>query len=273
MNAIIKDAIPNVFKYTDFRAFMRDHIEYHKQHRGISYRNFSVKAGFASASYLQQIISKKRKVSRASAQSIAQAFQLEPIASRYFMELVQSDVEGREVSEAAKRLRILSSHQVVDDDEFFGSWLIPVIWELASVQDARLTLDYIFQSLDGKATYESIQAALDFLLTKHFLSPTDKLHIYKQNLMIPDPSNDTECLRLQAQHKQFLELARRAMSHKQSVREFQNLTIAIPKAKIPIVKEKIRDLIKDLQLDLAIAPDAEIVYHIQLCAFPVTKKI
>ena len=266
---------PDIFCYRDYRLFMRDFVAAKKAQRGLSYRYFAAKAGFSSPSYLQQVVQGKRRLRRESAAQVVAAFHLSAAASKYFLLLVElaaaASPEERAATEMQlERLAAYASSRQVTDSGFYGSWLNAVIWELATVQGFILTTDRAHARLRGLATKKQIGDALRFLLANGYLVPTDTPHVYRQGSVLLDPMNHQECVELQNFHRAFLELAVREISGDRSLRELQNLTIAIPRTKIPLIKERLRQLTKDLQADLAGCADAELVYHVQLCAFNVT---
>ena len=66
--------MPNIFNYQDYRKFLGDYYEEKKaSNSAFSYQNFSRKAGFASKSFVFNVINGRKNLSRASVVKMCQA--------------------------------------------------------------------------------------------------------------------------------------------------------------------------------------------------------
>jgi uncharacterized protein (TIGR02147 family) len=81
--------MPNLFKYNDYRKYLSDiYTEKKAKTPGFSYQNFSKKAGFASKSFIFNVIQGKKNLSKASIVSICEAIELTNTEATYFENLV-----------------------------------------------------------------------------------------------------------------------------------------------------------------------------------------
>jgi uncharacterized protein (TIGR02147 family) len=69
--------MPNIFNYQDYRQFLGDYYEEKKaMHPSFSYQSFSQKAGFASKSFVFNVIKGKKALSRNSVVKLSIAMNL-----------------------------------------------------------------------------------------------------------------------------------------------------------------------------------------------------
>lgn len=100
--------------------------------------------------------------------------------------------------------------------------------------------------------------------------PTGEPDRYVQAAIQHEVVNDVRRIDEQRARMRFLELAKHRLTDDVDEREFQSVTIAVPLAKIPVIKERIRGFIEDLWAELDGAASPETVVHILACAFKVS---
>jgi uncharacterized protein (TIGR02147 family) len=90
---------PNIYRYDDFRTFLKDAFNYRKEQDGdYSYRKFAKDAGIANPGYLLDVIVGKRTLSDNAAQKTVTAFELNEAEGEFFKLLVdfgQSKKDGK----------------------------------------------------------------------------------------------------------------------------------------------------------------------------------
>ena len=80
---------PNIYRYDDFRAFLKEAFQYRKERDGdYSYRKFAKDAGIANPGYLLDVIVGKRTLSDNAVQKTAAAFGLNEAETEFFRLLV-----------------------------------------------------------------------------------------------------------------------------------------------------------------------------------------
>ncbi|MDB5047068.1 MAG: hypothetical protein JWO30_139 [Fibrobacteres bacterium] len=90
---------PNIYRYDDFRIFLKDVFQYRKDQDGeYSYRKFAKDAGIANPGYLLDVIVGKRTLSENAVKKTAVAFELNEAETEFFRLLVdfgQSKKDGK----------------------------------------------------------------------------------------------------------------------------------------------------------------------------------
>src|SRR5688572_639356 len=135
----------DVFRYQDYRSFLREFYERNKQLKGgYSLRAFSRGTGLRSPNYLKLVMDGARNLTQPMALRFAEGCGLTGNAVEYFCELVafnQARV-ARERELHYERLtrfsRFRKVHKLdVAQSEYHSEWYIPVIRELATRADFR----------------------------------------------------------------------------------------------------------------------------------------
>ncbi|MFH0921092.1 MAG: TIGR02147 family protein, partial [Fibrobacterota bacterium] len=81
--------MPNIFTYNDYRKLLADYYQEKKTETpSFSYQNFSKKAGFASKSFVFNVIQGKKNLSSSSIVQICEAMGLNRLESSFFEKLV-----------------------------------------------------------------------------------------------------------------------------------------------------------------------------------------
>ncbi|HLD44306.1 MAG TPA: TIGR02147 family protein, partial [bacterium] len=79
----------NLFTYLDYRKYLKDWYEYHKQNTtGFSFRSFSQKAGFGSPNFLKRVIEGERNLTESSTRAVIKCLELNKQESAFFERLV-----------------------------------------------------------------------------------------------------------------------------------------------------------------------------------------
>jgi uncharacterized protein (TIGR02147 family) len=94
-----ENAAPNIYRYDDFRVFLKEVFQYRKDRDGdYSYRKFAKDAGIANPGYLLDVIVGKRTLSDNAVKKTAAAFELNEAETEFFRLLVdfgQSKKDGK----------------------------------------------------------------------------------------------------------------------------------------------------------------------------------
>lgn len=88
-NRVAESGPPNIYRYDDFRTFLKDAFQYRKEKDPeYSYRKFAKDAGIANPGYLLDVIVGKRTLSDNAAKKTAAAFELNDAEGEFFGLLV-----------------------------------------------------------------------------------------------------------------------------------------------------------------------------------------
>lgn len=162
----------DVFRYQDYRSFLREFYERNKQLKGgYSLRAFSRGTGLRSPNYLKLVMDGARNLTQPMALRFAEGCGLTGNAVEYFCELVafnQARV-ARERELHYERLtrfsRFRKVHKLdVAQSEYHSEWYIPVIRELATRADFRDDPTWIAKMLSPPISPAQAKRALRVLL-------------------------------------------------------------------------------------------------------------
>lgn len=267
----------NIYKYINYRVFLRDLIENKITNKGLSYRYFAKRCGINAPNYFQQIIARKRNISDVTALKIAQGLDLDSKERKYFFAMVRLEnakdgVIKEQILAEMRRMAARSDgvNKKITDPSIHDHWLNSVMFELASTKGFTSDINDAATMLSGVATHAEIRKAFDFLVAKGYLVKSEKTGAFTQRPIVFQPLNDVRRIDLQRSHMRFLELAKHRLIDDIDEREYQGLTIAIRKDKLPLIKSKLREFIVSLNEDLSGDSEADQVIRIQLCAFRIT---
>jgi len=170
-NAGIRSVPPSIFKYNDYRIFLRDTYEYRKStERSFSYREFSKLAGLKSTNFLKLVIDGDRNLTEKSTQKFTSALQLKPVDARYFEKLVnynqaKSLEEKKDSAEKLLRSKKWTALSAVDRAQYnlYRHWYLLAIRELVSMSEFKEDPKWIAESLVPKITPQEAKDAIDDL--------------------------------------------------------------------------------------------------------------
>lgn len=136
-------AAVDVFRFRDYRAFLREHYERSKRRRGgYSLRAFSRAAGLRSPNYLKLIMDGDRNLTSEMALRFAQGCGLSGEAVEYFCELVafnQARLASQRELHYGKLKRFSRFRKVhkldASQSAYHSEWYIPAIRELVACPD------------------------------------------------------------------------------------------------------------------------------------------
>lgn len=264
-------ARPNIFEFDDYREFLKIYLEYYKSHRDLSFRQLSKNLGFKSPNYIQKIVAGEREVSAESAAAIGNGVGLDG-DERQFFELLVARANASSKAEAEiARLRKRAGTDVSHDQSIFSSWLYGVVWELASARGVDASFDGLCAALKAVASPEEIKGALEFLLGRGYLVQTAPNLYEQKNVVFKYKDDRKRNVDVQRSHAAFLKMALHRLNDDLGEREFQGLTIAVSKARMAQVKERLRTFIAGLAEELSDDPDADGIIRVQCAAFRVTR--
>ncbi|HLB59518.1 MAG TPA: TIGR02147 family protein [Bdellovibrionota bacterium] len=266
---------PTVFAYTNYRQFLADFTDFKRKSRGLSYRYFSKRAKINCPNYIQLILSKRRNLTLQSAQKVSEGLGLKGYERKFFLSLVRLEgtkegIKRLEILDDLKKFAQLGSKKAIKDESIHSSWLHAVIFELAVIKDFVLSTENVSKSLGAVATKKEIEESISFLIEKGYLEETEVRGVYRQKEIEFEPLNDLKNLNLQKSHIRFLELAKDKLNEDVSVREYQGITIAVPKSRFPELKAKIRSFVERLNQEYSGIP-SDAVIRVQCCMFKLTQ--
>ncbi len=264
----------SIYEFFDYRKYLKAYLEQRRKN-GDSYRSIAKSCEIANPNYFQQVIKEDRNLTAKAAHKIARGFRLNKSELQYLLDLVQlahkknvneekifADIRAKIVANQTKRIK---------DPSISSHWLHQILLEVVNIDGFELTPENILRRVRVNASKEDIQKSIDFLLKKKWIVATNKPHIYRRLEVELETINDLRMVDLHRNHRYFLDQAKHRLVDDLDEREFQGLTVAIPKDKKPEIKKKIRAFMKEIS-DIADGyQDPDSLCRLQLAFYQLTK--
>jgi uncharacterized protein (TIGR02147 family) len=272
---------PDVYRYHDYRAFLKDWIAYRKTVRaGYSMRTLATEAKLASG-YLPPVLSGARDLSMKALLKILPILGLNRPEQNYLESLVRLQIsdsqEGRIA--AVARMRRSSAYQRRNPNEaelfeYMSRWQYIAIREMAALPGFKADPDWIRSRLKTPVPAAEIEQALRFLGKHGYLNVLD-------DGTVAPPKEQIECaggvykVALTQYHRQMFGLAAESIDNSTAAeRDLVGHTLVISDSKFEKARKILHEALDRIR-DLGGATDGEgdsSVYHVELALFPLTKR-
>ena len=270
--------MPDVFAYSDYRAFLREWYEWKKSvNPRYSYRLLGEKVGFRSAGFFTQLLQGKTTMSLALVHRFAEVMGLGKRETDYFQAMVLHN-QARTLVEQKRQLdRMLELRPEAllrlerDRCEFLEKWHYIAIWQLLEVLEIRDDFTSLAASLVPAISLPEVQASMA-LLERLGMARRDDDGCWRQLDPILTVTSE---IPLSITRNFYLSLNRLAgESHDRFERTERNLswvTLAISDAKRTEIMQEIRAFRRHL-VELARRDGkAEDVHQLLIQLFPLTR--
>jgi uncharacterized protein (TIGR02147 family) len=270
--------MPDVFAYSDYRAFLREWYEWKKSvNLRYSYRLLGEKVGFRSAGFFTQLLQGKTTMSLALVHRFAEVMGLGKRETDYFQAMVLHN-QARTLVEQKRQLdRMLELRPEAllrlerDRCEFLEKWHYIAIWQLLEVLEIRDDFTSLTASLVPAISLPEVQASMA-LLERLGMARRDDDGRWRQLDPILTVTSE---IPLSITRNFYLSLNRLAgESHDRFERTERNLswvTLAISDAKRTEIMQEIRAFRRHL-VELARRDGkAEDVHQLLIQLFPLTR--
>jgi uncharacterized protein (TIGR02147 family) len=272
-------AAVDVFRFRDYRAFLREHYQRNKVRKGgYSLRAFSRAAGLRSPNYLKLVMDGDRNLTQAMALRFAQSCGLVGDAVEYFCELVAFN-QARAAKERElhyERLTRFSRFRKVHkldaaQSAYHSEWYIPAIRELVTRADFDEDPSWIARTLLPSISPEQARRALAVLLELGLLVRDESGRVVQPDDLVETPEGPLGH-HVVAFHRAMMAHAAEALDHvPRADREIASLTLCLSAAQFDQLKAELA-LFRSLLLQRYRAdPDAERVVQLNLQLFPLSK--
>jgi uncharacterized protein (TIGR02147 family) len=171
------ETVKNIFRYDDYRAFLRDFFSEQKEIRkSFTQRSFARKAGFSSHSFCPLVIKGKRRLTGDSVERIIGALPLRADAAIYFRALVKynhsSSADAKqELFGRLREIREKTKFSRLDRKAypFFDKWFYPVVRALAAYSDWGGDYRKLARMVEPQITVEEARTAVTALVSAGML--------------------------------------------------------------------------------------------------------
>jgi len=265
---------PEIFRYFDYRLFLKDYFEFlSKKDRKYSMRWIAQKAGLKSPQLLTMILKNERKLSTENAQLIAHALGFSEKEEEYLLILLELESASHKEKqlEILDRIRFQFQNGLFKDltdtgFEYIRKWFYPAIREMCAIKDLNMNANIIAEAF--AISGEEAQEALDLLVDRGFLSlEKDQYRRAESSIKAADYVSP---LIMAQYHLQMLEQSFKAMQLKRDIRHFDCLTVALSSKDIEIVRDKIRQFIREIDMIGEQAGKRDDVFQMNIQFFSMT---
>ncbi len=270
---------PSVFQYLDYRPFLNDLFGYHKQKNSFfSHRYFARRAGFAAPNFLKLVITGQRNLTNTSIAQVAKGFSLKNKEREFFEYLVfmsqaTKHEERNYYYQKMMAIRGVGSIRKLESAsyEYFSTWYIPVIREVATWGNGRMGAEEIAALLNPPIAPKDAERGLK-VLTELQLLERDAAGKWQHRDAAVTTGPEVRSLVIANYHREMIRLASDSIErHPAQERDISALTLSVSRVRLPELKKRIADFRREL-LDLACREeDPQQVMQINFQAFPLTQ--
>ncbi|WP_295904224.1 DUF4423 domain-containing protein [uncultured Bdellovibrio sp.] len=271
---------PNIQEYHDYLEFLKDWIEYLKEReKGFSLRKVAKEAGIASG-YLPMCFSRKRVLSLRTYEKIKPLLKLSAKEEKY-LDLLRVIAESEEPKMRVQALTDLqklkdykeSNRSELEVHQYLSRWYYVVIREMVNMPEFNGKAEWIQERLRGRVSQKEIEEALQFLVNFGFIVKNDqgKYAVVDKQLNCEE---GVFKLSLGEFHRQMLDWAKLSIEETpRAERLLLGHTASLTAKQFEKVQSLLKETIGEVEIvdNKAHSADME-VYHIELTAFPLTKK-
>jgi len=268
----------DVFHYLSYRAFLRDWYAAQKSADArFSHRLFARRAGVQSPSLFSEIVAGKRNLTPTNRDGFVRALRLSRAEAIFFVDLVDLDQARTEDDKNAAWERVAASRRFrsarpIEGGMFayLSNWYYPATRELALRADFVADPAWVASRLQPRITRTQARDALETLFALGMLRRVDG-RVQAVDISLAT-ANEVAGLALHNYHRQMLERAQDSIVGTLAPeRHLLGVTVAVPTRLVSRLKSEL-DSVQERLLHLCDehASEAERVYQLQLCLFPLS---
>lgn len=271
---------PNIFQYTNYRLFIKDWIENKKrQNSKYSYRYYSAKSGFSSSNFLSLVVKAKRNLTSTSIGKISKGFGLKKQERSFFEDLVfmnqaSSHEEKDHYYQRMLNCKSFSEYKLLEkyQYDYFSNWYNPVIREMIDFIPQPLDFEMIAASIQPPVSKKQVVDSIRLLLELGLIEEFEKGKFRKKEAVLTT-GGEVRALQVTNFHKQMTKVADGALDRFSSTqRDITGIVLSMNSRKMPLIKKKIEAFRNELADMAANDTEENIVFYIQIRAFPLTKE-
>ncbi len=271
---------PSVFKYEDYREYLKDLYNYlKKESRYFSYRYFSKVAGFNSPNILKLVTDGDRNLSMKAIKKFSVGLKHDRTEAEFFLSLVcfnqAKNTSDRQkfAEEILKNKAFLKIHPVTQSQfKYYSNWYFIPIRELVAapyfVEDSL----WISKQLSPEISPKQVEEALTELCEMDLLKRDEGGQLVQST---PDVKavDAVGSVFLAKFHREMLRLASESIDRFHSEqRELSSSTVMVSENNFLKLKKLIQKFRDDLVAITSEDPEPQIICQVGLQLFPLSKK-
>jgi uncharacterized protein (TIGR02147 family) len=224
----------NVYRYTDFRAYLKDRLDELKAlDAKYSLRFLSDKLGLASKSHLKMVVDGSRNLTDPLARKLAQVLSLREKEAAFFLALVRytqaktTQARTEALDEMRRSPQFLQVHRLeLDRFDYLADPLLVTLRELICLKGFRENPIWLASRLPMKATPAKIRKAIEKLV-RLGLAVRDEAGVLHPAHKHQDTGDEIQSTALPIFYKQMFRLAADALEHPSHARHLGGLTMGV----------------------------------------------
>ena len=269
--------VPDITRYLDYRAYLRDWYEARKAaNPRFSHRAFVRRTGQKSPSLLADVIHRRRNLTPQLVGAFARAMKLPAADARLFALLVRLDQEKDNDArnavwqELAATRRFREARQLEGESfRYLSEWWYPAIRELAAREDFEADPAWIARRLRPRITEAQARQALEALFDLGMLVEQDG-EVRQAEGAVVTP-REVLGIAVDNYHRGMLGLAREGIrGFKAAERHYIGVTAGIPESLMPELKAELNAFAERLLELCDGAEQTERVVQLELALFPLS---
>ena len=274
-------AAVDVFRYRDYRSFLREYYQRSKERRGgYSLRAFSRGTGLRSPNYLKLVMDGDRNLTPSMALRFAEGCGLSGEAAEYFCELVafnQARV-ARERELHFERLtrfsRFRKVHRLdIAQSAYHSEWYIPAVRELTSRADFSEDPTWLAKALLPEISAPQAKRALEVLLELGLLVRDETGRLRQAQELVETPSGPLGHHVVQF-HRTMMQLAAESLDRvPRDEREIASVTLCLADEQLQQLKAELQAFRNHLLQKYQTGANASRVVQLNLQMFPLSQKV
>ncbi len=270
----------NIFNYTDYRLFIKDvYLDKKNRKKSFSFRVFSDQVGFSSKSFIQDVISGKRNLSKDSTFKLIEYFEFDVKRSAYFQDLIEFD-QAKSVDQKEFFLsRIVASNRsktfqkiLKEQYEFYSTWYNNTIRELITISKYGKNLKLLGKMLEPQQSEAKVKKSVQLMLDLGLLKKTNEGYCVSSATITT--GDEVASTLVSMFHSENFKLAERSMSEvAPRDRDLSCVVIRLSKDSYQNVKNEVQEFRKRILQMESPLEETDKVFHFNMQLFPTTRSI
>lgn len=266
-----------LFKYLDYREYLRDHYDYNKRcHRYFSFRYVAGKTGL-DASFYVKVLNKQKNIANSAIPVLASFLKFNKRETSYFSTLVHFNKAKSTDQETFYLQKLLllrtPAATVIDNDlcEYLASWWNVVIREQLNIFDFKGDFEDLASRLHPAVTSAQMQRSLRLLQKLGIIAPNADGILRPTHDFVSNSGVD-QIKAVRSYQKSVLKLATTALETiPKEHRDISTLTVSASRACFDAISERITALRHEIIELVRKDSKPEEVYQVNFQIFPLTR--
>lgn len=270
---------PNIYEYHDYLIFLKDWIGFLKStNNNFNIRKIAKEANIAIG-YLSMVFARKRTMSEKAFDKITPHLKLQANEIKYLAQLrtIAESEDPQKRVEALNAIQKLKGYKETNKSElevhqYLTNWYNVAIRELVNTKNFKADPEWIQSQFYEKIPLSEIKEALNFLEKHSFIlkNQNGKHYLAEKPLQCKEGIYK---ISLSEFHRQILKQAEKSIERfSREERTILGHTLALNENQYAALKQHINEFIEKLEKLGDTKNEASQIYHVELAAFPLSKK-